>query len=140
MTWFPAPVFLGIFLQKTLNISHAHTALSEVLQAGLFPQMEPSRVSCCGLRLKKTRKKRSQSLRQTVAFEKPVFWGSLRLFCLSEVGKIQTLSVYRKYKVIFIQLLAMFLSPSNLDVFRFSVVCGTVLPGQRRSNPSVVKV
>lgn len=57
-----APVFLGIFLQKTLNVGPAHTALSEVLQAELFPQVEPSRVSCCGLGLEKTRKKGDRAL------------------------------------------------------------------------------
>lgn len=79
---------------------------------------------------------RSQSLRSTVAFEKPVFWGALRLFCLSEVGKTQTKEIQSH-----LHPTSCYVSvPKQLGAFRFSVVCWTVLPGQRRSNPFIVKV
>lgn len=88
------------------------------------------------VRTRENTEKRWQSLRQTVAFEKSVFCRALRLFCLSEVGKTQTKEIQSHFHPTSCHVSV----PKQLGAFRFSVVCRTVLPGQRCSNPSVITV
>lgn len=94
----------------------------------LFPQMELGRVSCWGLRLKNTQEGSHRALGNLQPLRSGDLGGT-EVVLLLEVGGTR-----RGHRVIFIQLLELFLSPRTLVVFSSSGVCHWVLPGQRCSN------
>lgn len=81
-----------------------------------------------GLRLKNTQEGSHRALGNLQPLRSGDLGGT-EVVLLLEVGR-----TWRRHRVIFIQLLELFLSPRSLVAFSSSGVCHWVLPGQRHSN------